>query len=137
MTRVVAMAIVAIVMGYWLFGDTNIVLRSSDGKWADSEVLFKGRKFEILVWNFEAYKMRCSAPNAILLRATPERWYNVFAWPDYLTNYKWHVPYSDAHPEIGDYYPAVSAKNCYNLGTSMKDARQVDLNAARYLSRLK
>lgn len=134
--RAVAPIAVALIAGYALFSNPNVVLRSSDGQWADSEIRLKDRTFGDVVWNFEGYKLQCSAPNAVLVRATPELWFDVFAWPSYLSDPKWHVPYSAAHPEIGDYYPPANEQNCYNGGWSPQVMESARANAAAYLARL-
>jgi hypothetical protein len=97
-------------LGYLFFGDPGVTFRSSDGKWADSEI--KSRTFSYLILEeFEGYKRTC-APNATLFRATSKDWWNVFAWYSYATDPKWRVPYSDAHAEIGDYYPPATSNAC-------------------------
>ena len=88
--------------------------RSSDSNWADAEYHGKGRTLDIIVGNFELYKLRCDAPSATLVRTTPMSWVNVFAWPSYLTNPKWSIPYAPANPAIGYYFPAVTMRHCYN-----------------------
>lgn len=123
---------------YWLFGNTDAVFRSSDGKWADSETQFKGRGFKVIVWNFEAYKLGCGRPHAQLVRATPQHWYNPFVWYSYISEPKWRVPYSDAHPEIGNYYPQTAAENCDgSRGSAYLESKTIDAAAARYLAQLK
>ena len=49
---------------------TNVAFQSSDGEWAGHEVLMKGLKFESIVVDFEAYKIKCNAQNAMLQRIT-------------------------------------------------------------------
>jgi hypothetical protein len=127
---------IALVIAYFIFSNPDATFRSSDGGWADSEIQFHGRKFEYIVWNFEGYKLKCHAPNARLLRATPVRWSNIFAWPSYLQDPKWRVPYSDSHSEIGDYYPPVTMSNCYNVPWSVGITKATDANAANYLKQL-
>jgi hypothetical protein len=136
-THLVAASIIALACGYFLFHSPNVTLRSSDGRWADSEIQSKGRSFDELVWNFEGYKLSCSALDAKLVRATPEFWYDVFAWPNYLTDRKWHVPYSNTHPEIGDYYPQTTMQNCATAPKSPALMKQADAETARYLAMLK
>ena len=137
MGRIIAIVVVVLLGGYWLFGNPDAVFRSSDGEWADSEYQSKGRTFEVIVWNFELYKLRCAAPNAVLVRATPQLWFNVFALPSYYANAKWRVAYSNEHSELGDYYPPASANNCYNAGSSPESMKTADENAAKYLATLK
>lgn len=57
-------------LSFYVFGkpETNIRVQSSDGEWADGEVLFKGRDFESLVFTHELYKLACNAPSATIER---------------------------------------------------------------------
>lgn len=128
-------AVFAFVFGYFLFGNTDVDFRSSDGKWADGEVQFKGRNFDLIVFNFETYKLNCHAPQATLVRVTPQYWINIYAWPSYLSDKKWRVPFSDAHPEIGNNYPPPGEQNCA-YGLSKGDDKKVQANADRYLRQL-
>ncbi len=60
---------------------TDVAFQSSDGNWADREVLSKGRKFEQIVVLFELYKLKCNAPNAQLQRVTRKplsKWFNSY-----------------------------------------------------------
>src|SRR5262249_16938674 len=108
----------------------------SDAQWADSEIQFKSRKFDTIVFNFERYKLSCSAPPATLVRTTPIIWINVFAWPSYLKDQKWRVPYAKAVAEIGDYYPPANAKHCYNEPSALGVLDQARSNAERYMNQL-
>lgn len=134
--RYIVAAAFAIVIGYFLFSNPDATFRSSDGHWADSEVQFKGRNFRSVVELFEAYKINCHAPKAVLLRATPQSWFNVFAWPSYLTEKKWRVPYSDTHPELGNYYPPSTESNCANEGWSSSVSDQAPKSAKKYIDAL-
>ena len=49
---------------------TNVAFQSSDGEWAEIEVLMKSLKFESILIDFEAYKIKCNAQNAMLQRIT-------------------------------------------------------------------
>jgi hypothetical protein len=84
---------ILIVLGFAFFGNPDASFRSSDAKWRDVEVGLKGRHFDIVEADFQSYKSGCSAPRTVLLRTTPVRWYDVFAWPNYFTDRKWRVPY--------------------------------------------
>jgi hypothetical protein len=121
-----------LIIGYLMFGNPDSGFRSSDGKWADSEVQFKGRDLKSIVFYFEEYKLACNAPKAVLLRSTPQVWYNIFAWPSYLTDKKWRVPLSDAHPEIGNYHE----ESCMNENGTTAVVHQAEKNADRYLDSL-
>ncbi|HEX5056973.1 MAG TPA: hypothetical protein VFX02_10800 [Gammaproteobacteria bacterium] len=83
---------------------TDVAFQSSDGNWADSEVLFKGRDFDSIVIYFELYKISCNAPDAQLQRVTDKP--NIFSmswWFDDFDLPKWKVPLAMEHPEsLGD-----------------------------------
>jgi hypothetical protein len=128
--RYVVGTVFALIFGYFLFSSPDAIFRSSDGQWADSEVQFKGRDFRTVVVYFEAYKIMCNAPKAVLLRATPQEWFNFFAWPSYLRNKKWRVPFSDKHPELGDYFEPP----CEQGGDAAWT--QAEQSADRYLNQL-
>jgi hypothetical protein len=99
-------------VGYLCWNNPSVSFRSSDGKWADSEVVFKGRTFQdVIVPEFERYKASCSAPKAKLLRTDPVIWYDVFAWPSYLTNPKWRVPYTAPNPALDAYHEDCARTN--------------------------
>jgi hypothetical protein len=127
---------VAMLIGYFLYGNPDADFRSSDGKWADGEDSFNGRHFEDVVVYFEAYKLNCSASKAILLRTTPQDWNNFFAWRRYKTDRKWRVPFGKEIPEIGNYYPPVNLPNCANQGWSDRVSNVANSNAKRYLNHL-
>lgn len=67
---VIVGAVFVLVFGCLAFHNPDVTLRSSDGRWADSEVGFKGRNFDDLVFYFEGYKLKCHASKASLTRAT-------------------------------------------------------------------
>ena len=136
-SHIVVISTVAILLGYALFRNPDANFRSADGNWADGEISFKGRDFESVVWYFEEYKANCLVPDAVLLRTTPRNWLNVYAWPSYLTEKKWRVPYGEALQSIGGYYPpANDGTHCYNspLGPASDDDR--DLKVRQYLDQL-
>lgn len=66
---------------------------SSDANWCDMEVLIKGRGLDEVVFHFELYKLLCDAPTATLVRTTTKNPFNIFAWPGYLYDEKWKLPY--------------------------------------------
>jgi hypothetical protein len=102
--HVIALSAIAFVLGYLMFNNPNVEYRSSDGRWEDGEVGFKGRTFQsVIAVDFEMYKLGCSAPKATLLRTTRENWFNVFGWPSYFSNPKWRVPYADPNPASDGY----------------------------------
>ena len=131
-----ALAVVAVLVAYFLLGNPNVNFRSSDSRWSDGEVGFKGRIFENVVFNFEGYKLKCHASKSILVRTTAENWINVFAWPSYFRDRKWRVPYGSEDPRIGSYYPPAYSSNCYNEAWSWEIIRAAEANAHAYLNRL-
>lgn len=132
-THIAVGAVFLLLFGCLFLRNTDATFRSSDGKWADSEIGFKGRNFRLIVEIFEDYKLKCQAPKATLLRATPRYWINVFAWPNYLLDKKWHVPYDDSYPELGDY----KDPNCPQGNSDRRaDYRVVKDRADRFMSGL-
>ena len=117
---------------------TNVAYQSSDGKWANREVLMKGHKFEQIVFLFEVYKIECGAQNAALQRITPRPpWYSP---RHYYNNYrepKWLVPYAEAyeHTKSG-WYPPVSLDHCLKGGYSDEVWSEAEKRAKFYFSKL-
>ena len=117
---------------------TNVAYQSSDGKWANREVLMKGHKFEQIVFLFEVYKIECDAQNAALQRITPRPpWYSP---RHYYNNYrepKWLVPYAaaDKHAKIGTQPPA-SPDRCANKEYSNEIWNEAKKRATAYISNL-
>jgi hypothetical protein len=85
----------------WLLGGfsgTSVSFQSSDGHWADSEVLFKGRDYSAVRSYFEEYRAEC-APEVVLQRTTPHPpWYSIEHWFNNYAEAKWSVPYSPRIP---------------------------------------
>jgi hypothetical protein len=113
---------------------TNVAFQSSDGKWADREVLMKGHEFEHIVVLFEAYKIECETQNAILQRITPTPpWYSP---RHYYNNYqepKWLVPYAEAYGHTkSDRYP----DGCEHGGSSKEIWSEAKKRAQSYISNL-
>ena len=122
------------------FQGTNVVLQSSDGEWADSEVLLKGREFNQLVVLFELYKIKCQRGSAVLQRITEKpRFVNPTSWFGDESNPKWKVPFSLPHPNLeGEtYYPPVSMDHCSNRGTTDNEYDIAQSRADEYLKRIK
>jgi len=112
--------VLALAVGYlaWFvgaFSGTNVSFQSSDGEWADTEILFKGRDFGSIRRSFETYRVNCS-PNSVLQRTTlkPE-WHTLDHWFNDYSSPKWRVPYFPALPNaVGGYYPPIHVKHCAN-----------------------
>jgi hypothetical protein len=91
----------ALILPPWLipWAGTDVAIRSSDGRWSDSEILIKGRRFEDLVFLFELYRINCNAPAATLQRTTPwPRPWSREWWFDTRFDRKWRVPYVEDEP---------------------------------------
>ena len=118
---------------------TNVAFQSSDGDWADSEVLIKGRVFESIVVLFELYKIRCQNPDVVLQRITNEpNILSISRWFDNFNDLKWKVPYAEHHPNLkGAYYfPPVSIEHCYNGSAKADEIKMAEEHANQYLSSL-
>lgn len=120
------LGVIVFVWALGAFDGTNVAFQSSDGEWADSEVLFKGRDFKGILFRFELYRASCS-PNAQIQRITPKpNWYEYNNWFNDYSSPKWHVPYHSALPNAKrGHYPPVSMKHCANVGHT-----EDELNAA-------
>lgn len=81
----------------WFIYRPAVRFESSDGKWGDRELPWKGRDFEEIVYYFEKYKLRCNALDVTLVRTTPKNLLNIFGWPSYLFDDKWKLEYRE-HP---------------------------------------
>lgn len=135
-TVAVATAI-GLALGYLRFGAPDAAFQSSDGQWADSELQLKGRSFKRVVLQFELYKVRCGAPDAELLRVTQEEWFNVFAWPSYVTDKKWRVPLGKMNPQISRYTPRASDQgHCMNRAGGEDEWATAKTNASIYIEAL-
>ena len=71
-----------------------------------------GRDLDRIAVLFELYKLGCDAPDAVLVRTTRRHWINIIAWPNYLTDEKWRVPYGESVEAIGNYSPSVTTTHC-------------------------
>jgi hypothetical protein len=129
-------AVGTVLLGYTFFSNPNVSFRSSDEQWADAEYQGKGRTFEVIVEQFEGYKIKCSAPEAVLLRTTRQNWINAFAWLSFFTDKKWRVPYAEASTKLGDYYPPSNQENCFNKPWAPATIKASESNARRYLNNL-
>ena len=99
---------------------------SSDTNWWDNEVVVKGRGLEDIVFQYELYKLRCNAPTAMLVRTTPKNSFNIFAWPGYLYDEKWKVPYGAPSNKSRESFVGsiIGKEHCY---TTPKTDRDSDL----------
>lgn len=85
----------------------DAAFESSDSRWGDREILFKGRDFGDMLVYFNQYKFRSDKPTVSLVRITPINRWNLFAAGSYRTNPKWRVPYAAPSSYYASYsYPA-------------------------------
>lgn len=116
------------------FDGTNVAFQSSDGEWADSEILFKGRDFEGILFRFELYKAKCS-PYAKLQRTTQKP--NWFEYDNLFNDYsspKWNVPYAPALPNAKNgSYPPVSVNSCANSGSTVEETKAASEHARQVM----
>jgi hypothetical protein len=97
--------ILFIMFGMFSLHTPDVSYESSDGKYSDSELHFKGRGFEAIISGFERYKEECGVNKVSLFRVTEKNYWNVFAWPNYLAHSKWLTPYRE--PTSGVKYTGV------------------------------
>lgn len=117
---------------------TNVAFQSSDGEWAGHEVLMKGLKFESILIDFEAYKIKCNAQNAMLQRITKKpSWYSPSHYYNDYQNPKWSVPYAEAYEQTkSGRYPPVSLDHCLKGGYSDEVWSEAEKRAKFYFSKL-
>lgn len=114
-TGVVIASVPVLLAMYWLFHNPDAAFRSSDANWARHEISFKALEFDSIAFSFEAYRYKCQAESAQLVRTTKVRWWNVFALHSYMTNPKWKVPYGEPDQRTGSFYPR-GMTHCANEG---------------------
>ena len=134
------LVLIAVFLFVWVLGafnGTNVAFQSSDGKWADSEVLFKDRDFEVILVSFELYRAKCSS-QAQLQRTTPKpNWYEYNNWFNNYASPKWHVPYRPALQNARNgYHPPLSEKHCANNGYTKEEINAAHERAMQFMSRI-
>ncbi len=115
----------------------HVSFQSSDGNWADNEVLAKGRDFDAMVFGFELYKIQCDANDADLIRTTRQNPLNLEARDNYRADAKWKVPYGMADKSIGTYYPPVGLDHCANHPVRQETLDLARENTNSYIASLK
>ncbi len=118
---------------------TDVAYQTSDGKWADNEVLFKGRNFDGIVFSYELYKIVCDTPNVKLERITDKP--NIFTvswWFDDFDSPKWKVLKANRHPNLeGEYYFRPKEKaHCFNQAASKENMKKARKRASEYINGL-
>lgn len=137
---IITLGICFVLVAMWalgVFDGTNVAFQSSDNEWADSEILFKNRSFNGILFRFELYKLRC-APTAVLQRTTNRpHWYEFDNWFNSYSEPKWKVPYSNPLPNAASgYYPPVSMEHCANKGGTEQEMRDANAQAKQYILRV-
>ena len=115
----------------------HVSFQSSDGNWADNEVLAKGRDFDAMVFGFELYRIQCDANDAVLVRTTRQNPLNLEARDNYRTDAKWKVPYGRADKSIGTYYPPVGLDHCANQPVKQETLDRAREKANAYVASLR
>jgi hypothetical protein len=112
-TLIVLLLFGAALWSVGFIGPTSVAFQSSDGEWEDSEVLFKGRKFEDVSPLFAEYRFRCN-PAVTLQRTTPRPpWYTLEHWFNDYSEPKWLVPYAEKLPTPATvHYPETPLDHC-------------------------
>jgi hypothetical protein len=105
--------------------DKDVAFESSDGEWADNEVLMKGRDFEVILSSFEAYRLKCNRPEVSLIRTTEPGWFTDTGSP------KWNVPYRLPSPDIAGGY---RQPDCMQGGYSQEESVEIRRKAAEAFS---
>ena len=133
-------------LAVWGFGiyvfesqGTDVAYQTSDGSWADNEVLFKGRNFEGIVFSYELYKIACNVPDVELQRITKKpNFFTVSRWFDDFDAPKWKVPRAKHHPNLeGKYYFRSKEKDrCSNRPVSKERLAQAEEQATVYINGL-
>jgi hypothetical protein len=118
---------------------TTVSFQSSDGEWADSEDLWKGRTFEQIVFFFELYKIKCVQPDSRLQRITKKpKIYTLENWANDYRDLKWHIPYVEPLPNTeGGHYPPLTREHCDNIPVSQQQLDLAHQRATQYIERMK
>ncbi len=118
---------------------TDLAYISSDGKWADHEILFKGRDFNGIVYFFEEYKIKCNMPNVTLERLrSKSEWYSFSSLFDKDTDIKWKVPLSSNSLFVtsGFLLPPIESEACDKYVLTEEQKTQTELAARKYIESL-
>tara|TARA_B100000768_G_C11211800_1_gene346360 strand:- start:668 stop:1126 length:459 start_codon:yes stop_codon:yes gene_type:complete len=133
-------------MSFWVLGvyvfdsqGTDVAYQTSDGFWADNEVLFKGRNFAGIVFGYELYKIVCETSDVELQRITDKP--SIFKaswWFDDFNSPKWKVPLVERHPNLNgkNYYRPKDTQHCSNRAVSQAELDLARERAERYINAL-
>lgn len=108
---IISLVLIGLIVGIiYQFNIPYVGYESSDRQWVEHESLLKGHDLEAIVFNFEKYKIKCRQSQVTLYRTTAKEFSNVLAWPNYLLDNKWKLPYHDA----SNLLPIVRYPQCTN-----------------------
>ncbi len=118
---------------------TDVAYQTSDGKWADNEVLFKGRNFDGIVFSYELYKIVCDVPNVKLERITDKP--NIFTvswWFDDFDSPKWKVAKANRHPNLEgeSYFRPKDKAHCFYQVVSKENMEKARKRSAEFINGL-
>ncbi len=68
---------------------------SSDHKFSDYEIPWKGRTLEMVEANFENYKREHNQPELRLYRTSRRIWRSPNLWTDNITHRRWKIPFAE------------------------------------------
>jgi hypothetical protein len=128
--------------GYvWLFYSTgtDVKYQSSNMQWADSEMSWKGRDLDVVLFNFYLYKLNCSQPNLELQRITPKpNWYNFEHWFNDYSEPKWQIPIGTANDNTkAGHYLSITEVKCNGKGVSPAVLGNIEKQRKLYIDRLR
>jgi len=83
-------------LGMWYLSHYNLGsyhYESSDRRFADLEVQWKGRDFDVVQANFQEYKASVDNPDVTLCRTFTRDWSDPRRWWDNVFGRRWLLPY--------------------------------------------
>ena len=127
-------------IGLWsigLLGPTWVKFQSSDGEWAESEVLMKGRRFEDVAMLFELYRSRCNSAASLQRTTGQPAWFTFQHWFNNYSEPKWLVSYAEGLPNTASgHYPEGSANHCANRPASREELMAAEERARSFVADL-
>ena len=124
----------------WFFGSflgTDVTFRSSDAQWVDRTIESKGRGFFGVVYQFEAYRIKCGVPSVQLQRVTEKpSWYLREHWFNDYSDPKWQVslwkPVGGAETEV---YKPDESFSCLKRGLTAIERERVRSRTVEFIAR--
>ena len=135
---VVAVYLLIAVIGLLNKG-TPVSFQSSDGRWMDHEIPFKGYSFNMVVGGFVVYRYKCSADDVVLQRITPRpSRLSIEYWLNDYDELKWRVPLAETHPNLKgqDTSQIQELRHCEAPGMTDQEFNHVVSLRDAYLSEL-